>query len=88
MLGHRRHDSDPRVLSLAKTIYMENLVLKTSPMQRITTVGYILLWYFIVRAIIVHLTNENDEFNNKKGVSEVGFEPTPTFVDQNTHFEG
>ena len=24
----------------------------------------------------------------KKGVSEVGFEPTPTFVDQNTRIEG
>ena len=28
----------------------------------------------------------NVEFENKKFVSEVGFEPTPSYEDQNAHF--
>ena len=31
---------------------------------------------------------ESDDYICKRFVSEVGFEPTPTFVDQNTRYEG
>ena len=39
--------------------------------------------------LIWHLTClAKTENKNIKHVSEVGFEPTPTFVDQNTPYEG